>query len=231
MILQQYQQTQYQLSQHQHHQLTSIAEISDDVLYDDEEHKFTSYETEDTDDYTDEDFNDILTYHIKTNVNDDMVACNIQKLTNLINSDISDEELCLKVGKLLRSKSNSPTILTDNASGAATKLKIDNMSDNITKSNNDNLMNISTFDDFTLVDNNEKVKTSKFLKGNYSIENILKYAIPGTWLYNKIVNSSPVLATKILLSNLTVNDLQFAYMDPLAENASNPYKQAQYVKL
>lgn len=79
------------------------------------------------------------------------------------------------------------------------------------------------FDDFTLVEAEQPSKPSSRLKCNFSSNNILKRAVPGTWMYHKINTSSPVLATKLLTSNLDVQSLELAYLDPISERDSDLY--------
>lgn len=76
---------------------------------------------------------------------------------------------------------------------------------------------VQIFDDYTLIDSEYTSNNSEYLQFNFSSRNILKRAVPGTWLYNKIITSTPILATKLLTMNMDVKSIEFAYMDPIKE--------------
>lgn len=79
------------------------------------------------------------------------------------------------------------------------------------------------FADYELVNLNfqptTKLKDSTVIDYDFSISKMLqREAVPGSWLYNKIVTSTPVLATKILLQYLHVDELRYCCMDPDPNN-------------
>jgi hypothetical protein len=78
------------------------------------------------------------------------------------------------------------------------------------------------FADYELVNLNfqptVKLKDSTVIDYDFSVSKMLEDAVPGSWLYKKILTSTPVLATKILLENLHVEELRYCCMDPDPNN-------------
>lgn len=74
----------------------------------------------------------------------------------------------------------------------------------------------ANFEDFTFKSNTDtptKVETKELLPG-FLNNDILSKAKPGTWLYNKIVTSTPMLASNILTMYLNVKSVHCVYMEP-----------------
>lgn len=72
----------------------------------------------------------------------------------------------------------------------------------------------SNFEDFTFVQASDNSKeNTRSLDGNLSKNSILSKVRPGTWMYIKILKSTPILASQILTKNLKVKSIDVAYLD------------------
>lgn len=67
----------------------------------------------------------------------------------------------------------------------------------------------------TIVDKDNPVSTALATNSDvFSAKDLLSKAVPGTRLYDRIMTSTPVLASRILTEHLDVQSMKIAYMDP-----------------
>ncbi|ACH96268.1 hypothetical protein OrNV_gp138 [Oryctes rhinoceros nudivirus] len=81
------------------------------------------------------------------------------------------------------------------------------------------------FDDYTLVNNCESTNMVDVwqISTDFTRNDLLTKAKPGTWLYNKILHSTPMLASSILTSHLNVLSVHGVYLAPGNVTASTFY--------
>lgn len=72
------------------------------------------------------------------------------------------------------------------------------------------------FEDFTFVSHAESTSNTEtcVLSRDFSRNVILENAKPGTWMYNKILYSTPMMASSILTKYLNVLSVNTVYMSP-----------------
>lgn len=70
-------------------------------------------------------------------------------------------------------------------------------------------------------DDNSFLKETVQLNNSFSHKPLLSKAVPGTRKYEQIINSTPVLAAKMLTQNLKVINFQCVFMEPNVNNMTS----------